>query len=125
MILYHEGHHVERTCHRHTLVVCNQEETKKTTKQYYYSLNSCQSRWEESSPKYQTKNETSPPTLLPDPKNPEIFISNFKLNKYVSDLLQRTHMDAYLIPTFLLNDCTNLLAPLVTELIVMIIQTKD
>ena len=72
---------------------------------------------------------TSLSTSLPIPQNPEIFLRNFKINIYeVSELLLKASTSCRSsdpIPTFLLNRCPDILAPLVTQLFEMIIKTKE
>ena len=72
---------------------------------------------------------TSLSTSLPIPQNPEIFLRNFKINiNEVSELLLKASTSCRSsdpIPTFLLNRCPDILAPLVTQLFEMIIKTKE
>ena len=72
---------------------------------------------------------TSLSTSLPIPQNPEIFLRNFKINIYeVYELLLKASTSCRSsgpYPTFLLNRCPDILAPLVTQLFEMIIKTKE
>ena len=72
---------------------------------------------------------TSLSTSLPNPQNPKIVLRNFKIYIYeVSELSSKASTSCRSsdpIPTFLLNRCSGILAPLVTHVFEMIIKFKE